>query len=255
VCLSAVPAGQEAEWNSGRQTVVCGACVEEDREAVRAGRAGGSAQARAERLLAAQRGRHRRLKEDHPVLGRLKLALAAEPEAGRSWARGAVGEQKFGAALDTMVDQGVLILHDRRLPRSKANLDHLAVSSMGVWVIDAKRYRGRVTKVDNGGWLRPDIRLMVAGRDRTPLVRGVQRQVEHVRAALAELTGEPITVRGALCFVDSDFGYFARPLLVDDIVISWGKGLRKRLLEPGPLSMAQRAVIHRHLATSFPPAA
>jgi hypothetical protein len=201
-----------------------------------------------------QQERHRRIKEDHPILGRLALALADEPDAGRSWETGAVGEQRFGAALDQMVDRGVLVLHDRRLVPSKANIDHIAIARNGVWVIDAKRYRGLVTKVDKGGWLRADIRLTIGGRDRTALADGVLRQVDRVRQCVSDNVGDQIPVRGALCFVDAEFRLFAKPFEVRGVLVSWGKALRERLVEPGPLTVEQQTEVHRQLARSFPPA-
>ena len=91
-----------------------------------------------------------RVDEAHPVLARLAHAVDPEPDAGRSWATGAVGEQTLGRALDALSTAGVLVLHDRRLPGSKANIDHIAVTANGVWVIDAKRYRGLVDDPDKG---------------------------------------------------------------------------------------------------------
>lgn len=254
LCLAPVGAGAEAEWDGSRRTVTCLACADGATVAVLAGTAGASAQAKADQLRAEQAERHRRLKERQPVLGRLKIAIANEPQAGASWAKGAVGEQKFGAALDRTGDE-VLVLHDRRFPRSKANIDHIAVAPGGVWVIDAKRYKGVVTKVDKGGWFRTDLRLTVGGRDRTALVRGVQRQVQHVEQALATLDGDPVAVRGALCFVDAEFRLFAKPFAIDGVLVAWGKALRERLLQPGPMDADRRTAVHRHLATSFPPAA
>ena len=37
-----------------------------------------------------------------------------------------------------------MILHDLAVPRSRANLDHLAIGPGGVFVIDSKQYRGRL---------------------------------------------------------------------------------------------------------------
>jgi len=39
-------------------------------------------------------------------------------------------------------------LHDRRVPGTKANIDHVAVGAGAVWVIDAKRYQGLVEHRD-----------------------------------------------------------------------------------------------------------
>jgi hypothetical protein len=73
---------------------------------------------------------------------------------------------------------GVRVLHDRRVPGSKANIDHLSVGPAGVFVIDAKQYSGALEKRDLRGWFRVDERLYVAGRDRTKLVEGVAGQAD-----------------------------------------------------------------------------
>ena len=199
--------------------------------------------------------RRRQLVERQPILGRLKIALADGAPAGGSWSKGAVGEEKFGAALAAMSDTGLLVLHDRRIPGSKANIDHLVVTPAGVWVVDAKRMKGLIECVDNGGWFRTDLRLRVRGRDQTEkLVGGVHRQVDQVTNALADGPVAGVQVRGALCFVDAEFRLFAKPFAVQGVVVTWGKALRERLLLPGPIDPEQAAAVHRHLARSFPPA-
>src|SRR3954465_9052994 len=76
----------------------------------------------------------------------------------------------------------IVLLHDRRMPRSRANIDHLAIGPSGVTVIDAKRYRGRIAVERRGGVLRERTEhLLVGGRERTKLVDGVLGQAEAVR--------------------------------------------------------------------------
>jgi hypothetical protein len=72
------------------------------------------------------------------------------------------------------------LLHDRSIPGSRSNIDHLAVVPSGVWVIDTKRYTGRVQRRNVGWWLTSRLLLVVNGRDRTPLVQGVLRQMARV---------------------------------------------------------------------------
>jgi len=38
------------------------------------------------------------------------------------------------------------ILHDRRIPGSRANIDHIVVAPSGVWIIDAKRYSDQLVQ-------------------------------------------------------------------------------------------------------------
>jgi hypothetical protein len=251
VCRAPVEAGNEAWWNPDRQTVMCPGCADGGAVLISSGVAGGSARAQAERLRAGQRERHATLKKERPVVGRILLAVKPEPEAGASWAKGAAGEVTYGTGLDRLAADGVLrVLHDRRIPRSKANLDHLVVTSNGVWVVDTKRYRaarvGKTVGTDGP-------KLVVDGRTQTRLVLGVRRQTDLVRAALPGC--DEVPVRGALCFVDAEFSLFAKPFTIDDVVVSWGRALNeKHLLAPGPFDGDDRAALHRHLARSFPPA-
>jgi hypothetical protein len=95
------------------------------------------------------------------------------------------------------------VLHDRRIPGTQANIDHIAITSTGIYVIDAKRHVGkRPTLLVEGGVIRPRVeRLMVGGRDQTKLVDGVLRRVDLVRS----IVGVDTLVTGVLCFVEADW--------------------------------------------------
>jgi hypothetical protein len=264
VCRVDLAAGVTATWDSASRTVTCESCSASDAPTdapvvevveveIDIGVAGASARAKGEALRAEQLARREALKERHPIVGRIGIAMAGPPTAGSSWLKGAVGEELFGAALESMRDEGVLPLHDRRIPRSSANIDHLAVTPNGIWVIDPKRYDGKVEVVNKGGWFRPDIRLVVNGRDRTKLVDGVHKQRAHVRATLKGTAFEDAPVYGALCFVDSTWPWFSKPKTVDGVVISWGKALRPMLTEAGDFDADRRTELHRHLAQALPP--
>jgi hypothetical protein len=197
----------------------------------------------AARRRARQAARQGRLKADRRFVGRLALALFPEPDAGRSYAIGAAGERRLGQLLDGLREHGVLALHDRRLPRSPANIDHLVTAGDGVWVVDVKLYRGRPERA----WGK----LRVNGRDRTKLVTGVQKQVDHVRRALGEGELPGIPVLGCLCFLDADIGLLQRPFPVDGILVTWPKPLRRRLLEGQTLAVQDRPLVLQKLAESF----
>jgi hypothetical protein len=148
------------------------------------GTPGGSARREYERR---RQRREAATRDRHPRLGRLLLSFKAAPASETAWATGAYGEEALAGHLALRCPE-VLVLHDRRMPRSRANLDHIAVTASGVHVIDAKRYSGRIEV------RRPlfgDPRLMIAGRNKTKLVAGLQKQREAVRAALAAGTRSP----------------------------------------------------------------
>jgi hypothetical protein len=66
----------------------------------------------------------------------------ADPER---WLRGAAGEEATAALLDRLPRRRWVVRHDLRLQGSRANVDHLAIGPTGVWVIDSKAYRARLS--------------------------------------------------------------------------------------------------------------
>jgi len=172
-----------------------------------------------------------RVKAERPVLGRLTAALTAKPvvtpesQATRAWATGAAGELRVAEILDAA--DGVYALHDRRVPGSKANIDHIAVSPSGVYVIDAKKYTGQIEARNVGGWIREDLRLYVGGRDQTKLADAMVHQVDVVRHAMgAAHAGVPVVP--VLCFVAATWpGFRPRSFSIRGVAILWPIGLGK----------------------------
>jgi hypothetical protein len=200
--------------------------------------------------------REKRIRDKHPHLGKLILALSDDPQSTRAWATGARGEEVLGQRLDklSLRTSSVHVLHDRRILRTRANIDHIAVSAAGVFVIDAKKYSGRPSLRVAGGLFRPRVeKLMVGSRDRTGLVNGVSKQVDLVRAALQDAGFEAIPVHGVLCFVEADWPLIGGAFVIGGVQVSWPKKAVDKLLEPGPVDQETARDIHRTLATSFPP--
>ncbi|WP_235835772.1 nuclease-related domain-containing protein [Arthrobacter terricola] len=126
-----------------------------------------------------------------------------------------------------MKSDSVAVLHDRRIPGSKANIDHIAITPGGVWVIDAKRYKGRPELKIEGGILRPRLeKLLVGRRDCTKLVDGVLKQVDVVR----DLIGD-VPVTGAMCFIDADWPLIGGAFSTRGVQVLWPKRLAKALVE------------------------
>jgi len=136
--------------------------------------------------------------------------------------------------LERLVGNRAILLHDRAVPRTRGNIDTIAVASSGIWVIDAKHWKGRVERRDRGGLLRTDFRLYVGGRDRSKAIGGMGWQVAAVKGA-----GGGSPVHAALCFVEADWGLFAQPFRVDGVWVTWVKALAKKIVAPGPLSDTQ----------------
>jgi hypothetical protein len=142
------------------------------------------------------------------------------------------------------------------MPRSRANIDHIAIAPSGVLVIDAKRYKGRieVRKPFFG-----DQKLVIAGRDRTKLVDGLRRQVDAVRAGLDVIEAD-VPVAGCFCFVNPDgqTGGSGIPLLrtleVGGFPLFYPRRLSRHLNRDGPIGRDQIAVLAEALAELFPAA-
>jgi hypothetical protein len=63
----------------------------------------------------------------------------------RAWRDGARGERATARRLRRLERHGYVVLHDLQVPGSRANVDHLAIGPAGVFVIDSKRYAGRLS--------------------------------------------------------------------------------------------------------------
>ena len=163
------------------------------------------------------------------------IKLLATPQHIDAWRSGAAGEREVGALLDKLHTAGVLTLHDRRVPGRRTNIDHIAVSSAGVYVIDTKNVAGKVSPTRNG--------LRVGGRRRDEMVTGVQGQIALVRRTLDDEPLSPDAIRGVLCFTRADLPWL-RPA-PGGIALLNPRGLSRTLRKPGPLSAEQ---VH-HLAT------
>lgn len=99
------------------------------------------------------------------------------------WARGAGGEERVAQLLAKHLDPSVVVLHDRAIARSRANIDHIAIAGSGVWVIDAKRYKGKVA-------VSKPLRRFDASL-------GVEGMAEGGGIPSGEAFGEPTVVRSA----------------------------------------------------------
>jgi hypothetical protein len=153
------------------------------------------------------------------------------------------------------VGDRVIALHDRLIPGTKGNIDHIFVAPTGVWVVDAKAYKGRVVKRDVGPIWREQNEVFVGGRNRTTLAKGVEKQVEAVIAALrTDPAAKGTDVHAALCFTESEWGLLDFPFQVGNVWVLYPGALRKRLKKNGSLSREAMERIARRLDLSLPPA-
>ena len=251
-CNATLSAGTTAWYDRFRGKVRCQSCLPSAPEAqpFSSGTAGDSAareyerrserhQQRVRAELAEDAAWRKQVEHDHPVLGGIATFLTPKPLDGpepqhvKAWKTGADGERKVGARLDAWSEAtGGRVLHDRRIPRSKANIDHIALISEGVWIIDAKEYKGTLS-FSRGILTRPELR--VAGRRKTHLADGVRSQMERVAAAFdaaAAGDGRPL-VNGVLCFVGADWPLFGGTFTIKGITVAWPAATVKLLTPKG----------------------
>jgi hypothetical protein len=211
------------------------------------GAAGSSGRREYERRQATREARTR---ARHPHIGGLLLALQSTPEHEKAWATGAAGEEELAAFLVRRCPKAI-VLHDRRMPGSRANIDHLAVAPSGVWVIDAKRYKGRIEV--RKPWFR-DAKLVIGGRDKSKLVDGLARQAEAVQSALG-LVAPGVPMHACFCFVPPEGEATKLPLLwtltISGYSLLYPRKLTKRLKQPGELSAEQMRLVAEGLAQKF----
>jgi len=255
LCGTTLPAKTEAVYERTTKTVRCithadpevakvggPAAATSPEEAIEAGTPGASARREFERRSAR---REERIRTAHPKLGGLIHALTDDPQSTRAWDIGALGEERLGRRLNELATNQHQVLHDRRIPGSRANIDHLAVTPTGVYVIDAKKYRGRPALKVEGGLLRPRVeKLLVGTRNCTPLVDGVIKQVAIVRDQL----DDSVPVHGVLCFVEADWPLIEGSFVTREVEALWPKKLYPRLRSAGPLGEEDIATLYRTLA-------
>jgi hypothetical protein len=112
-----------------------------------------------------------------------------------NWDGGAEGEVSTGDAIAARCPTAVA-LHDRRMPESRANIDHIVLVPSGVWVIDSKRMKGRIKVEDARDGTQ---RLLINGHNETRLVHKLTGQLNAVKAALDAIDPQ-LPVHGAFCF-------------------------------------------------------
>jgi hypothetical protein len=261
LCGAELAARTEAIYERSTKTVRCLDCspaapvveVRAERaskppaDPIDAGTPGASARREYERR---QAQRETRIREKHPKLGGLILAMSDDPQSTTAWNTGALGEERLGQRLNELSSDRLRVLHDRRVPGSRANIDHIAVTPTGIYVIDAKKYKGRPSLKVEGGSFRPRTeKLLVGTRDQTKLVDGVLKQVDVVRAIVCD----DIPVTGVLCFIEADWPLIGGAFTTRGIEVLWPTKLYPRLAAEGPIACGVDD-LHRALASALPPA-
>lgn len=91
-----------------------------------------------------------------PTSGRPEPCVGAAPDAPpgvapTSNALTGAPPERLARYLSREFGDVTTVLNDRRVPGTKAHIDHVVVTAGGIWVIDAKNYRGQVVGRALGG--------------------------------------------------------------------------------------------------------
>ncbi|MEP6482247.1 MAG: nuclease-related domain-containing protein, partial [Rhodoglobus sp.] len=131
----------------------------------------------------------------------------------------------------------------------------IVVGPSGVFVIDAKKYKGRPNLRIEGGLFRPRIEtLMVGSRDCTTLADRALKQVAQVASALAAAGIHDLPTAGMLCFVEADWPLLGGNFTTRGVEVLWPAKAMERMQKPGPLDDTGIAAAARALAAHFPTA-
>lgn len=286
VCGTYLAAGSKVEWNKSVRRVTCLSCVNsrgtpapqqrpphmpssqghpsvalprrlqlevtiEDFQVpeIDIGVPGGSATREHARQLAKQ---HERIEAQlgKGFRGRRAKARAGEPQHVKSWRLGAIGEVRLAQVLNERLAPNAIVLHDRKAPNTRGNIDHIAIAHSGVWVIDTKRYSGRLEQRNKGDRGQPLYKLYMGGRNQTRLIDSLEWQWRSVVAALHETVNVPVYC--ALSFVDAQWTRPLRPYLFGQVLVTWPSNLADYISQPGPLSPRDIEAVARLLARKFP---
>jgi hypothetical protein len=236
-------------WDKHSRTATCASCVavpadQPDAREIDRGRAGASA-----RREWAKRhdNREQHIRARHKRLGGLIITTTSDPASTVAWGKGAHGEETIGRSLDRLRDEGFAVLHDRRIPGSRANIDHIVISPAGVFLVDPKNYRGRVEQRAVGGLLNGDVRLYV---------NSASKQADAVRAALESTQWADAPIIPTICFMHMEnwSPIAMRPLRFGHVYVLWGKALGKLVRGDTRLPVDEMAPLERALALALPPA-
>ena len=255
VCGKKIEPGTDASYDRTSRAIRCTTCADQLRgrkdQSVAGSTAGTSAHREYERRKAARETRIKGMLGD--FLGGVALALAGEPQSTVAWESGSVGERKLAAVLEGIA--GVRVLNDRQVKGTSGNIDHIVVNSAGVFVIDAKHYKGLIGVRNTGGWLSSDERLFVGNRDCTALVTNMAWQVNAVTAAIRAAGPQFATtpVQAVLCFVDGEWPLLFPPTKCLGVRLEGDHSIKRVLAQPGALDASMVDELSHVLGRAFPP--
>ncbi len=193
----------------------------------------------------------------NPAGGTSALAIGQSKKSS-NWVKGAAGEYLMAKDLHSALGADGVVLNDRAVPNSHANIDHIVIASSGVWIIDTKVRKGQIRVKTAGSRLSGAQKLMVGDRDESACTEKIYSQV----IPIANLLGDPrIPIHPALAFIDADWGSGIalrairnRPYKMLGVTIAWPKAIIAKIAEDGPLSKDAIMLIAAKLDAALPAA-
>jgi len=145
----------------------------------------------------------------------------------------------MGVSLEHRLTSDAKVLTDRQVPGTNSNIDHIVIASSGVWIIDSKKWTGKIEyKADSLASI--NTRLYVGGKDRTSKVESLYGLVIPVAQVIEDRT---IPIYPALVFIEGDWStaslprfLMGKPYVHEGVFISTPRTLIKMINEPGALN-------------------
>ncbi len=180
--------------------------------------------------------------------GSIAVSAWGRRPAIEAWGRGAEGERRTARALAPLEREGFVMLHDRRLPGARWNVDHIVIGPAGVFVIETKHLSGKVAIAGDS--------LRLRGRSADAYLTEVWREAGAVQAVLArELATPAMDVRPILCVPGAELGWsrFREPV-AQGVRVHGPRGMVRYLRNlPKRLTLGQVAELAAAVEGALPP--
>ncbi|MFN3257896.1 MAG: nuclease-related domain-containing protein [Ilumatobacter sp.] len=139
----------------------------------------------------------------------------------------------------------------RKRADANGNIDHVVIAPSAIWVIDAKNYSGKVERRLHAGTKR----LYVNNRNQTQLVAKMRWQVDAVAKHLAPMGFSSMPVRPVICFTNAEWALLAKPIEIDDVLVTWPRALVAAINDPGGIEADAARAIAVELSSRLPASA
>ncbi len=256
VCARDLGRGSHAWWNEERRFVTCVDCsgLAQDPDVAPPDllhRTGFANENHKRDELRRLRDADNTIRNAYADLGRLIWDVSHARTSTRVWGADAGGKRVVGEMLDGLVDHGMVVLHDVRLPSERKKVDHIVVAPSGIHVVDSRHFPGARVELRKGQrFIGHSSNLFVGERDFTHLIEGMGHQVRRIYSFTNDLpAANRCVVTPILCFVEASWRRPKRRLALGSVEILWPKVLLRLLSRPGPLRRDQIEEIGCRLAS------